>query len=168
MPRPIFTPVEAMTMPEFLETTVDKFIFKVATDRYYSSEGVWVAPLPQGEGAGVRVRIGLSDFLQQRSGDVAFAEIKPEGTVVAMSDEVGVIETIKVNISLTAPVNGKVVEVNPAMATAPEAINKDPYGEGWLAVIEPGDWETDRARLLDAQAYFALMKGQAEEESKKP
>jgi len=155
-------------MPEVLETTVDKFVFRVATDRYYSSEGVWASPLPLGEGMGVRVRIGVSDFLQQRSGDVAFAEVKPEGTVVATGDEVAVIETIKVNISLTAPVSGKVVEVNPAMATAPEAINKDPYGEGWLAVIEPGDWETDRARLLDAQAYFVLMKGQAEEESKKP
>ncbi len=155
-------------MPEVLETTVDKFVFRVVTDRYYSSEGVWVAPLPLGEGAGVRVRIGLSDFLQQRSGDVAFAEVKPEGTVLAAGDEVAVIETIKVNISLAAPVSGKVVEVNPAMATAPEAINKDPYGEGWLAVIEPRDWETDRACLLDAQAYFALMKGQAEEESKKP
>ena len=154
-------------MPEVLETTVDKFVFRVATDRYYSSEGVWVAPLPQGEGAGVRVRIGLSDFLQQRSGDVAFAEVKPEGTALVAGDEVAVIETIKVNISLTSPMSGKVVEVNPAMETAPEAINKDPYGEGWLAMIEAADWEADRARLLDAQAYFALMKGQAEEEAKK-
>ena len=154
-------------MPEVLETTVDKFVFRVAADRYYSREGVWASPLPQGEGRGVRVRVGVSDFLQQRSGDVAFAEVKPEGTVLAAGDEVAVIETIKVNISLTAPVSGKIVEVNPAMATAPEAINKDPYGEGWLAVIEPGDWETDRARLLDAQAYFTLMKRQAEEESNK-
>jgi glycine cleavage system H protein len=63
--------------------------------------------------------------------------------------------------------SGKVVEVNPAMETAPEAINKDPYGEGWLAMIEAADWEADRARLLDPQAYFNLMKGQAEEEAKK-
>ncbi len=77
------------------------------------------------------------------------------------------IETIKVNISLTSPVTGKVVEVNPAMATAPEAINQDPYGEGWLAVIEATDWEADRAALLDPQAYFTLMRGQAEEEAKK-
>ncbi len=147
-------------MPEFLETTVDKFTFKVATDRHYSSEGVWA------QADGNRVRIGLSDFLQQRSGDVAFAEVKPEGTALAFGDEAAVIETIKVNISLTAPVAGKVVEVNPVMATAPEAINKDAYGEGWLAVIEAANWEADRARLLDPQAYFSLMKGQAEEEAK--
>jgi glycine cleavage system H protein len=54
------------------------------------------------------------------------------------------------------------------METAPEAINQDPYGEGWLAVLEATDWEADRARLLDPRAYFTLMKGQAEEEAKKP
>lgn len=148
-------------MTEFLETTVDKFSFKVATDRSYSSEGLWAQEV------GNRIRIGLTDFLQQRSGDVAFAEVKPNGTELAVGDEVATIETIKVNISLTSPVKGKIVEVNPAMATAPEAINQDPYGEGWLAVIEPADWKTDRAALLDPHAYFALMKGQAEEEAKK-
>jgi len=148
-------------MSEFLETLVDKFTFKVATDRFYNQEGVWAKP------EGTLIRIGLSDFMQQRSGDVAFAEIKPLGTAVAFGDEVAVIETIKVNISLTSPVSGKVVEVNPAMETAPEAINLDPYGDGWLAVIEATDWETDRTQLLDAQAYFARMKVEAEREVKK-
>ncbi|MGA9350458.1 MAG: glycine cleavage system protein H [Anaerolineae bacterium] len=159
-------------MPEFLELTVDKFTFKVATDRYYHSEGVWAqaeaSSLPLGEeGPGVRVRIGLSDFLQQRSGDVAFVEVEPEGAVLAFDDELAVIETIKADVSLASPVAGKVVEVNPAMETAPEVINQDPYGEGWLAVIEASDWESDRARLLDAQAYFFEMKREAEEEAKK-
>ncbi|MCX6576291.1 MAG: glycine cleavage system protein H [Candidatus Aminicenantes bacterium] len=149
-------------MIEFLETRVDKFIFKVAKDRYYSQEGVWA------KGEDGRVRIGLSDFLQQRSGDVTFAWTKPQGTMLSVGDEAAVIETIKVNISLASPVSGKIVEVNPAMETAPEAINKDPFGEGWLAMIEPSDWEIDRTRLLDPQAYFNLMKGQAEEEANKP
>ena len=148
-------------MPEYLETTVDKFTFKVATDRYYNAEGLWA------QAEGNQVRIGLSDFLQQRSGDVAFAEVKPAGTALAVGDEVAVIETIKVNISLTSPVSGRVLEVNPAMETAPEAINQDPYGEGWLAEIETADWEADRARLLDPKAYFDWMKGQAETEAKK-
>lgn len=149
-------------MPDFLETPVDKFTFKVAKDRYYSGEGVWAKP------EGSRVRVGLSDFLQQRSGDVAFAEVKPAGTAVALGDEIAVIETIKVNVSLASPVQGVVVETNPAMSTAPEAVNQDPYGAGWLADIDATDWEVDRLRLLDAEAYFRLMKGQAEEEAKKP
>jgi len=148
-------------MTEFLETTVDKFIFKVATDRYYSGEGLWA------QADGNRVRIGLSDFLQQRSGDVAFADVNKYGTTVAVGDEIATIETIKVNISLTSPVSGTIVEVNPAMTTAPEAINQDPYGEGWLAVIEAADWEADRSALLEPQAYFTLMRGQAEDEVKK-
>ena len=148
-------------MTEFLETIVDKFTFRVATDRFYNSEGVWAK-----EENG-RVRIGLSDFVQQRSGDVAFAEIKPIETILAFEDEVAMLETIKVNIAYSSPVSGKVVEVNPVMAEAPEAINQDPFGEGWLAVVEPLDWAADCERLLDPQAYFARMKTEAEEDAKK-
>jgi glycine cleavage system H protein len=149
-------------MAHALEFTLDKFKFEVPTDRYYSDEGLWVL-LEEGD----RVRIGLSDFVQQRSGDVAFAEIKPEGTTVGVEDEVAVIETIKVDIYFTSPVAGEIVEVNPEMDMAPEAINQDPYGEGWLAVIETEDWEADRERLLDPEAYFEIMKQEAEEEAKK-
>ena len=149
-------------MPEYLETTVDKFTFKVAMDRYYSAEGIWT--LVEGD----RLRIGMTDFLQQRSGDIAFAEVKPEGTALGAGDEVAIIETIKVNVSLISPVNGTVVEVNPAMELSPEVINQDPYGDGWLVVIEASDWPKDRGNLLEPQAYFELMKGQAEEEARQP
>ena len=149
-------------MPDYLETTVDKFIFKVATDRLYSAEGIWALA------DGNRVRVGMTDFLQQLNGDVAFAEVQPEGTAVATGDEVAAIETIKANVEVPSPVGGTVAEVNPAMELSPEAINQDPYGEGWLVVIEASDWPTDRDALLGPQAYFELMKGQAEEEAKKP
>ena len=148
-------------MPEYLETTVDKFIFKVASDRLYNGGGVWA------QAEGHLVRIGLSDFLQQRSGDVAFAEVKPTGTELAFGDEVAVIETIKVNIALSSPVSGIVVKVNPDMEMAPEAINQNPFGKGWLAVIEASKWDADRAQLLEPTVYFAKMKVEAEEEAKK-
>jgi glycine cleavage system H protein len=148
-------------VPDFLETTIDKFTFRVATDRYYTAEGVWALA------DGSRVKLGLSDFLQQRSGDVAFADVRSAGTTVAAGDEVAVIETIKVNISLASPVGGTVVEVNPAMSDSPDVINRDPYGAGWLAVIEVADWETTRAGLLDPRAYFAGMTRQAEVEAKR-
>lgn len=148
-------------MPEFLTTQVDKFTFKVATDRFYNSAGFWAKP------EGNLVRIGLSDFLQQRSGDVAFAEIQPQGTELAFDQEVGTIETIKVNVEIPSPVSGTIVEVNPAMEEAPEAINQDPYGNGWLAVIQAVDWEADKARLLDPQSYFSQMKSDAEQETRK-
>jgi glycine cleavage system H protein len=147
-------------MAEFLETSVDKFTFRVATDRYYNAEGVWA------KAEGDQVRIGLSDFLQQRSGDVAFAEVKAQGTLLAFGDEVANIETIKVDIALPSPVSGKVVEVNPAMEEAPEAINQDNYGAGWLALIQASDWEAERLKLMDPEAYFAHMQREAEEEIK--
>jgi glycine cleavage system H protein len=148
-------------MSDFLELTIDKFTFRVASDRYYSAEGVWAKQ------EGSYVRIGLSDFLQQRSGDIAFAEIKPVGTELAFGDEVAVIETIKVNISLGSPVSGKVTEVNPDMEVTPEMINQDPYGKGWMAILEAGDWEMDRSQLMNAQAYFAKIKDEGEDEVKK-
>jgi glycine cleavage system H protein len=117
--------------------------------------------------AGNRVRVGISDFLQQRSGDIAFAEIKPVGTIVGVEDEAATIETIKVNITLVSPVAGVLVQVNPAMEAAPEQINLDPYGDGWICEIEASNWEVDRAALLDAPAYFIRMKAEAEEEAKK-
>ena len=145
-------------MPEFLETKVDKFTFKVAVDRFYNAEGIWALA------AGSVVQIGLSDFLQQRSGDIAFAEVKPKGTVLAAGDEAAVIETIKVNFVLSSPVTGKVLRANPLMETAPETINLDPYGEGWMCEIEATDWEAERKNLLDAAAYFEQMKHEAENE----
>jgi glycine cleavage system H protein len=143
-------------MPDFLTLTLDKFTFRVASDRFYNAEGVWAKP------EGNLVRIGLSDFLQQRSGDVAFTEVRPAGSQVSFDDEIATLETIKVNISLSSPVSGHIVQVNPAMETAPESINLAPYEAGWLAVIEADDWEADRARLLDPQAYFRAMQAAAE------
>jgi glycine cleavage system H protein len=145
-------------MSEYLETMVDKFIFKVATDRLYSVEGLWLQP------EGNRVRIGVSDFFQQHNGDVAFAEIKAVGKEVTEGSEVATIETMKVNVELPSPITGKVIEVNPVLTTAPEVINQDPYGTGWLAVIEANDWNAEKTHLLEPQAYFIKMKEDAERE----
>ncbi len=148
-------------MPDYLELTVDKFTFKIATDRFYSTQGMWAK---EEDG---KVQVGLSDFFQQRNGDVAFAEIKEEGTRLAVDDEIAVIETIKVNIVLPSPLAGEILEVNPAMELEPEKINFDAYGEGWLAVVEPDDWEAARSGLLTPEAYLERVKVEAEEELRK-
>ena len=147
-------------MTQFLETTIDKFTFRVDPTCYFNSEGVWI------RAEGKLARLGLSDYLQQHSGDSAFAEVKPVGTVLAIGDEFSSIETIKVDIALSSPVTGKVVSVNPALETTPEIINMDPFGEGWLCEVELTAWDADRLRLLDAPAYFTKMKRDAEEEVK--
>jgi glycine cleavage system H protein len=152
-------------MPEYLETTVDKFTFRVAKDRLYTSQGAWVFWMKP-ETAN-RVRIGLADYLQQRSGDVAFASVKPVGTKLVAGERLAEIETIKAMVELPSPVSGTVAEVNPALDTTPEVINQDPYDNGWLAVIETSAWEAERAKLLEPGAYFSAMQAEAREELKK-
>jgi glycine cleavage system H protein len=146
---------------EILALTMDKFTFRVPKDLYFNDIGVWVRL------EGNMVRLGLSDFSQQRDGDVAFAEVRPVGTVLKPGDEFASVETIKVNISLPSPVTGTIVEVNPELQDTPELINQDPYGKGWLVAVQWVDWESDKVKLLDAEAYYALIKRQAEEEVRK-
>ena len=114
---------------KIMELVVDKFSFRFPAELYYSEAGIWA------KFEGRRVRIGLSDFTQQRNGDVAFAETKEAGTVVRAGEEIAVVETIKVNLSIPSPVGGKVVEVNNELLTAPELVKQEPFGKGWLAVL---------------------------------
>ena len=152
-------------MSEFLESTVDKFTFRVATDRFYCRDGLWVFWVqPQSDH---RVRVGLTDYLQQHSGDVAFVTVKPTGTTLQVGDDLADLETIKVIMTLPSPVSGAIVAVNAALELNPEFVNQSPYEKGWLAEIDARDWEAARASLLDATAYFAVMQSQAQEELKK-
>jgi len=148
-------------MPDYLQITIDKFTFRVARDRLYTTDGVWVLPV-QSEGS-LHVRIGGTDFFQQRNGDVAFANVNPAGGTLQAGDEFAEIETMKVTVALPTPVAGIIVEVNEALEMTPEVINQDPYEKGWLAAIEVTDWEADRTKLLDASAYLSVMQAQAEE-----
>ena len=153
-------------MAECLEMTAGKFTFRVAEDRLYTAQGVWV--LSEKCEPGDRVRVGLTDYLQQHSGDVAFAFVKPSGARLSADETLAEVETIKTLLELPPPVAGTVVEVNPALDLTPEVINRDPYGEGWLATLEPADWGTDRAGLLTPREYFSLMQSLVEEELEKP
>jgi glycine cleavage system H protein len=141
-----------------LELTVDKFTFRFPDDLFYGADGLWL------RFDGNRARIGLSDFLQQRSGDVTFAIPKERGTTIRAGDEVAVIETIKVNLSLLSPIAGKVIETNPALEAAPELVNQDPYGQGWIAAIEADDAGVAKRSLKTADEYLSLAKLQAEAE----
>jgi glycine cleavage system H protein len=153
---------ERTFMPEYLETTADKFTFRVATDRLYTREGVWALF----DGTSKHVQVGLADYPQQHSGDVAFANVESRGTTLAAGAPFAEIETIKAMVEVHSPVAGTIMEVNAALETGPEVINQSPYEAGWLARIEPINWEADRTALLDAAAYFAVMQAQLQEELK--
>ncbi len=146
---------------EYLQTTIDKFIFRVKVGNLYSEAGVWVA---WDESSGI-ARLGLTDFRQQASGDVAFVELPAPGQAVIAGEDVASIETVKVDLAVPAPFDGEIVAVNPGLEDEPELINQEPYGKGWLVEIKPAAWPV--AGLLAAPAYLQVMTRQAEEEANK-
>jgi glycine cleavage system H protein len=140
---------------EHHEAIVDKFVFRVAADCRYSEADVWARRV------GDHVRIGLTDYLQQRSGDVASVTLKQVGTAVKAGDELGALDTIKVDLVVPAPLAGTIVAINDALGEHPELVNSDPYGAGWLADIVPSDWAEFDA-LSDAETYLPQMAARAE------
>ncbi len=85
------------------------------------------------------VRIGITDFAQEALGDVVFVQLPEVGTEVGPDAQIGEVESTKSVSELYAPVAGIVIDVNASLSDAPEQLNRDPYGEGWLCVIEPAD-----------------------------
>jgi len=100
-------------------------------------------------------RIGITDFAQDALGDVVYLELPTVGTTVAKGDTVGEVESTKSVSEVYAPVSGEVVAVNGELAAAPQRLNEDPYGNGWICTIAasaPGDLDS----LLSADDYRAL------------
>jgi glycine cleavage system H protein len=143
-------------MSDYLETTVDKFTFRVHAGYLYSEAGVWIAYDPESATA----RIGLTDYRQQSSGDMAFVALPEVGTAVHAGEEIARLETVKVDLEVPAPCDGVVTAVNAALKDQPELINQEPYAGGWLAELRPAAWPA--ADLMNPEAYLAVMQAQAE------
>ena len=123
----------------------------VPAELRYSKDHEWA----QLESTG-RVRVGITDYAQDALGDVVFVELPATGAVVASGDTLGEVESTKSVSDLYAPLAGTVVEVNDMLTDAPEKLNEDPYGEGWICLIEPDD-PAQFELLLDASAYSSLI-----------
>jgi glycine cleavage system H protein len=116
----------------------------------YTSDHEWA----RAEGA--TVRVGITDYAQEALGDIVFVSLPAVGSHVDAGGVLGEVESTKSVSEIYAPVAGEVVAVNEALADAPERLNGDPYGDGWIceiAVADPGSVEG----LLDAAAYLALV-----------
>ncbi len=98
------------------------------------------------------VRVGITDFAQDELGDIVFVELPTVGDGVERGEEFGVIESIKAVSDLYAPVSGEVVAVNEGLFDAPELVNDDPFGEGWMLEVEPAD-ESELESLLSPSEY---------------
>jgi glycine cleavage system H protein len=124
----------------------------VPGDRRYTDQHEWALPT-----AGA-VRIGITDYAQDALGDVVFVEVPEAGTKVERGASFSEVESTKSVSEIYAPVSGTIAEANAELADSPERLNDDPYGEGWICIIEPTD-PTQLDELLDAEGYRALIEG---------
>jgi glycine cleavage system H protein len=116
----------------------------------YTKEHEWVAA------EGSRARVGITDYAQDALGDIVYVQLPDGGTTVAAMAVCAEVESTKSVSDIYAPVSGTIAEVNAALADAPEKINDDPYGDGWMFEIEMSD-PPEVERLLDAAAYRRLV-----------
>jgi len=123
---------------------------EVPDDRRYTSDHEW-ARLDDG-----RLRIGITDYAQDALGDVVFVKLPEVGQTVEAGGPCSEVESTKSVSDVYSPVAGTIVAVNQALDDAPQAVNDDPYGEGWICVVEPADPAAYEA-LLDAAAYKGLI-----------
>ena len=123
-------------------------------DRRYTDQHEWA--LAQGsEGAATVVRVGITDHAQDALGDIVFVQLPDVGEEVATGNPIGEVESTKSVSDLFAPVAGTVTAVNAALTDAPETINADPYGEGWLVRIRLSE-PSEADDLMDAAAYSSF------------
>jgi len=119
-------------------------------DLKYSKEHEWVKV------EGTRGRIGLTHHAQSALGDVVFVEVPKGGRAVKQMEAFGVVESVKAVSDVYAPVSGTVVEVNAALESTPELVNKDCYGAGWIVVVEMAN-PKELDALMDVKAYEAFL-----------
>lgn len=100
--------------------------------------------------------IGITEFAQQELGDIVYVEIETVGKALAAETVFGTVEAVKTVSDLYLPVAGTITEVNPALASAPDLVNSDPYGEGWMIKMTVKD-PADVAKLMDGTAYANIV-----------
>ena len=119
----------------------------------YTKEHEWVRQ------EGDLLVIGISDHAQSELGDIVFVELPAIGAALTRAESFGVVESVKTASDLYCPVSGAVVAINEALEEAPEKVNQDPYGEGWMLKIKPSSWEADQTDLLSSADYRTLVEG---------
>ncbi|HRW37244.1 MAG: glycine cleavage system protein GcvH [Acidimicrobiales bacterium] len=124
----------------------------VPDDLQYSSDHEWVRI------DGNRVIVGITDYAQDALGDVVYVQVPDQGAAVAAGAGISEVESTKSVSDIYAPVAGTIVEVNGELEGAPEKLNSDPYGDGWICVIEVADPDAIDG-LLDADGYRSLIEG---------
>lgn len=119
-------------------------------DLRYSKEHLWVRT------EGGAARLGITHFAQEQLGDIVFIQLPEPGGALSATESFGAIESVKSVSDLFAPLSGRITEVNELLEEDPEVINQDPYGKGWILLLEPHD-PAGLDALMDADEYRALV-----------
>lgn len=127
--------------------------YKVEEGLFYTKEHEWAKKLDDGN-----VAVGIADYAQAQLHEVVYVELPEVDSEVEQMEAVGAVESVKAVSDFYCPVGGKVIEVNEGLIDAPEKINEDPYGEGWIAKVEPISLDDDLSELMDAEAYGKYLK----------
>lgn len=123
-------------------------------DLKYHKEHTWIKV------AGRKATMGITDYAQDSLGDIVYIDLPEVDSDVEANSEIGEIESTKATSSLIAPVTGRIVEVNEDLSESPEIINEDPYGKGWIAIIELDD-TSELEDLMDSSEYLKYVEEEA-------
>ncbi len=140
------------------------FGYEMPDDLYYNEEHSWAKV------EGSKVRVGMTDFFQREAGDIVFVDLPDEGDEVTQGEVCGKIQSRKWIGKLVSPVSGEVAELNEDLEDDPTLINQDPYGKGWILVIEASDLDSELKNLMQGEAVKAFIEREikkAEEEKAK-
>ncbi len=138
--------------------------YNMPDDLYYNEEHSW-AKVENG-----KVRVGMTDFFQKEAGDIVFVDLPEEGDEVSQGEVCGKIQSRKWIGKLVAPVSGEIAEINEDLDEDPTLINSDPYGKGWIMVIEASNLEDELKNLMKGESVASFIQREikkAEEEKAK-
>ena len=127
---------------------------KIPADLLYTKEHEWIR---QEDGI---VRVGITDYAQEELHEVVMVELPAVGTAVKANEVFGTVDSVKATSELFSPVSGEVVEMNEKLEEAPELVNNDPYGEGWMITIKPSNPDEIKS-LMNPDAYKTFTEGLA-------
>lgn len=131
--------------------------YEVMENLYYSEDYMWVS-VEDG-----KAKIGMTDYAQKQLKEIVFVELPSEGDAVKVGDPFGTVESVKAVSDLVAPISGTIEQVNGEVGNRPELLNENPYGEGWLLIIDPTDLKKELENLMDFEKAVEWHRKVAEE-----
>lgn len=126
--------------------------FQVPKELYYTKEHEWLRV------EGDKCRIGVTDYAQNSLHEIVYVDLPKVGTKVAQMQSLGTVESVKAVADVYSPISGTVSQVNTALSDAPELVNKTPYGEGWITILQPSDLKKELSSLMKPDDYQQLLK----------